>query len=316
MAPRMQLLTAAAAASVYSARSISVLTAEQWRLRMRSCSRRVDIEEQRWCMDHVMALMPHLPGSQAAIDYFFGAEPYPGIRIRTPACENRRYRGGEQYPADIIWTPANSTTASNQTAAGSNGSRGLPCLWGNMPFSKSIEIILAARNLGVTHIIESGRMGGLSLVHYAHFGFNLTSIEMLPVAHVEASLRALQPHTTILNGDGMTLVPEALSRIRKDIPGAKVAVIIDGPKEAMAIALAKKLLHDTVLVVLDDQGVVENMGVPSCTSNSKSWRYHFPMNKDRMALKRPPNPPSYARDARFYFRENDIATFLLGSADF
>ena len=295
-----------------------ILTPAAWRTRMRECRQEREYLDKRRCMDSTAALLPTLPGSQEIIDYFFEAKPYPGVRIRTPACKSKAPRGGKIYQGDIVWRagepPAGDATT---TTDGEDDVNHLPCLWGNMPFGKSIEILLFARNLGITHFIESGRMGGLSLVHYAHFGYNLTSVELLPVPHVEASIRRLQPHTKILNGDGMKLVPEALSRILSDNPAAKVLVIIDGPKDRMAIDLARQILRRAVLVVLDDQAVKQNIGGPACTSASKTWRHRFPMHLDRAVLMKPPNPPkAYSWDARFYCRENDVATFVLGGADF
>ena len=64
---------------------------------------------------------------------------------------------------DMIWAPRPGATS--------------PCLWGNMPFGKSVAVVQLARTLKVTHIIESGRMGGMSLTHYSHFGFGLVSVE-------------------------------------------------------------------------------------------------------------------------------------------
>jgi hypothetical protein len=85
-----------------------------------------------------------------------------------------------------------------------------PCFWGNMPFGKSIEIILLARAVGATHIVESGRMGGMSLTHYDHFNFSLSSVEFRPIQHVETSMRSLYPKMRLLNGDG-TFVVQSLS---------------------------------------------------------------------------------------------------------
>ena len=113
----------------------------------------------------------------------------------------------------------------------------------------------------------------------------------------------------------MTLVPKALSDIHEKDPSARVAIIIDGPKGQMAIKLARKVLKNAVLVILDDQGVKYDIGGPSCLSNSRRWRSIFPMRQDRAALLKPPNPPGvYRWDSNFYCKENDVATFILGGA--
>lgn len=283
------------------------VTREEWRSLIYQCKSKDSWPERRMCMDETTSLLPNVTGSQEVVDYFFKAKPYPGIRIRHPSCRKRSSRGGSNYGGDIIWKPIIPINVTN------NNSKS--CFWGNMPFGKSIEIILLAQNLGATHIIESGRMGGISLLHYAHFGFKLTSVELLPVDHVEESLRATHPEIQLLDGDGMTLVPKALSDIHEKDPSARVAIIIDGPKGQMAIKLARKVLKNAVLVILDDQGVKYDIGGPSCLSNSRRWRSIFPMRQDRAALLKPPNPPGvYRWDSNFYCKESDVATFILGGA--
>ena len=293
-----------------------VVTQEKWRTMMRDCRKYAAFGEQRLCMDSTVALLPSMAGSQKVIDYFFKAEPYPGIRFRTKACKSRKPRGGRNYGGDIVWKGEKAVGANPENGTSSTDDS-LPCLWGNMPFGKSIEIILLARNLGVTHIIESGRMGGMSLLHYDHFGFNLTSVELLPVEHVEASLHSLYPHIKLLDGDGMKLVPKALYDILANDPAARVLVIIDGPKDKMAQRLAEQILKRTALVVLDDQAVKRSLGGPATYSSGKMWRNLFPMSRDRSILMGPPNPPKeFQWDARFYCRDDDTSTFVLGGAHF
>jgi hypothetical protein len=85
----------------------------------------------------------------------------------------------------------------------------------------------------------------------------------------------------------------------------------------MAQSLARKILGQTVLVVLDDQNVKYDLGGASSTSGSETWRKIFPMAGDRSALTRSPNPRQAFRwDAQHYFKEHDKATFILGGADF
>jgi hypothetical protein len=68
--------------------------------------------------------------------------------------------------------------------------------------------------MNVTHIVEEGRYGGLSAYMYFIFGFNVTSIEFLPLSKVEKSLNALAPGIAVLNGDGRDLVPKSVKLIK------------------------------------------------------------------------------------------------------
>eukprot|EP00966_Prymnesium_polylepis_P312302 7216415-Prymnesium_polylepis.1 len=77
-----------------------------------------------------------------------------------------------------------------------------------MPFGKLAAIVELAFALNITHIVESGRMGGLSLLHYHHFGFQLVSIERNPLANVSKALQRAVPGIVLLDGDGTKLVPE------------------------------------------------------------------------------------------------------------
>ena len=160
------------------------------------------------------------------------------------------------------------------------------CLWGNMPFSKQLAFVLLARALGVTHIVESGRMGGISLLHYRRLGFrNLTSVELSPAIapKVAEALRAAVPGIALLDGDGAQLVPQAVAAILRAEPAARVACILDGPKGAAAVRLARQLAASTALLALDDQaygGAWGWGGGLRFFSNSTLWRAALPIERE------------------------------------
>ena len=75
-------------------------------------------------------------------------------------------------------------------------------------------VLSVAKALNVTHIVESGRAGGLTLSHYAHFGFALSSIELFPVPHVAATLRAMLPSVRYIDdANGVSAVPAEVERM-------------------------------------------------------------------------------------------------------
>jgi len=182
-----------------------------------------------------------------------------------------------------------------------------------MPFSKLVAIILFMRALGVTHVIESGRMGGLSLVHYNHLGFDkLVSIELYPVPGIRETLQTTLPKLTMHDGDGTTLVPREIRRILRIDPKARISVILDGPKGASASRLATGVLSKVVLVVLDDQlhapkareaGASEHRNL-SFHTHERRWRLALPLKRDTWFVDH--------FSARFYFPDHDCATILFG----
>ena len=117
-----------------------------------SCDKRVD-KLHKWptvssCMSGCALQFLSWPSNADAIRYFY--HPNNMSRFRLPGCNSssRHARGTGSYKGDLIWEPY-----PNQ-----------PCLWSNMPFGKLLANILFMRAFDVTHLIESGRMGGLSLV--------------------------------------------------------------------------------------------------------------------------------------------------------
>ena len=128
------------------------------------------------CMSRAMLTLVSMPQiSEAVVSYFYGAER-PRERFRLPGCADEPEDRGGQGAKGNKATLANMWRARDAHAT---------CLWSNMAFGKLSFVLLLARALKLTHVVESGRMGGLSLAHYHHFGFELVSIDMYPT----------EPHT-------------------------------------------------------------------------------------------------------------------------
>ena len=88
------------------------------------------------------------------LEYFYGNES--AARFRLPGCTPfPTLRGGDSYARDQVWRAI--VPHAWRTRQGEPVPR---CLWSNMPFGKSVALLALARALGVTHIVESGRMGG------------------------------------------------------------------------------------------------------------------------------------------------------------
>ena len=143
-------------------------------------------------------------------------------------------------------------------------------------------------------------------VHYYMLGFgNLTSIEREPVYAVRQGLRdTLGDALVLADGDGMRLVPAFVSNISQTDPQAKIAVIIDGPKGKAAVQLARQVLSQVALVMLDDLAYTPPEGVLSFRTNEVMWRRALPMTRDASLVD--------DFSGRFYFREDDVCTVLVG----
>lgn len=124
-----------------------------------------------------------------------------------------------------------------------------PCLFGDMRPAKLLAIIAACRAAGVTHIIEQGRYGGLSAWMYAHHGFRVTSVELLPLAEVTSALGALAPAVRQVDGDGRA---EVLRLVGAAAAGERLAVIFDGEKRQTAYATFRRVKQRIALGVFDD----------------------------------------------------------------
>lgn len=127
--------------------------------------------------------------------------------------------------------------------------RAPPCLFGDMRPAKLLAIIAACRAARVTHIIEQGRYGGLSAYMYALHGFDVTSVELLPLDEVSVALRELAPSVRLLDGDGRALVR---SLVHKAPKGERVAVIFDGEKRQTAYETFASVRQRISLAVFDD----------------------------------------------------------------
>jgi len=231
-------------------------------------------------MDGVAAAAARSPFGQEVASYFYDAKPDAGVRFRSQACI-KGYKRKTNFRRDIEWWE--------------NSSVGVRCLWCNMAFSKIIEIILLARVMGATHIVESGRMGGMQLTHYHHFGFALVSVEMFPVGLVQRSLPLEIPGIVLMNGDGSELLPQAIANIRRTSPRSRIVAIIDGPKGNAARSLALKLVNETTMVVIDDfpshpselskqQQYRDAWPYATTSTLNQQWSKEFPISRDRAAL--------------------------------
>ena len=91
--------------------------------------------------------------------------------------------------------------------------RNTPCLFSDMRPTKILAAITVARAAGITHIIEEGRYGGLSALMYALHGFDVTSIEFLPLMGATIALQQLAPQVRLLDGDGSKLLPQLVGTL-------------------------------------------------------------------------------------------------------
>ena len=81
-------------------------------------------------------------------------------------------------------------------------------------------IIKMARAFKLTHLVECGRMGGLPLVHYEHFGFNVTSFELSPQRDIKETLTELAPSVKQIDGDCIVGIPSHIDAIIRAELGA------------------------------------------------------------------------------------------------
>tara|TARA_B110001452_G_scaffold57670_1_gene44726 strand:+ start:4261 stop:5370 length:1110 start_codon:yes stop_codon:yes gene_type:complete len=129
--------------------------------------------------------------------------------------------------------------------------RDTPCLFSDMRPTKILAVITAARAAGVTHIVEEGRYGGLSALMYAWHGFDVTSIEFLPLTGATIALKQLAPNIRLLDGDGSKLLPEILGPLDA-ATAARTMVIFDGEKRFGAWKTYEKIKDKVAVAVFDD----------------------------------------------------------------
>jgi len=127
------------------------------------------------------------------------------------------------------------------------------CLFGDMRPLKLLAAISLMRAVGVTHVIEEGRYGGLSAYVYALHGLHVTSIESLPLRHVTATLRRLAPGVTLLDGDGSQLLPSILGTV--DPVEERIAVVFDGEKRFKAYETYSKIRDKVAVAIFDDTNI-------------------------------------------------------------
>lgn len=124
-----------------------------------------------------------------------------------------------------------------------------PCLFGDMRPAKLLAIMAACRALGVTHIVEQGRYGGLSAWLYSLHGFRVSSVELLPLSEVSEALRHRAPEVKLVDGDGRA----AVQQIVRSAPATeRLAVIFDGEKRQTAYETYLTVKGRIVLAAFDD----------------------------------------------------------------
>jgi hypothetical protein len=128
------------------------------------------------------------------------------------------------------------------------------CLFSDMRPTKILAAIVAARLAGVTHIIEEGRFGGLSSYMLNLHGFQVTSIEYLPLDGTTNSLRALAPQIRLLTGDGSELLERLLRNISPE-QARRTMVIFDGEKRFAAWKTYQKIRDKVAIAILDDTNI-------------------------------------------------------------
>lgn len=129
------------------------------------------------------------------------------------------------------------------------------CLFGDMRPVKILAAVSLSRFKGVTRIIEEGRYGGLSTLVYDIHGFNVTSIEFLPLDQVTVALQHSAPRVALLTGDGRELTPRAVSEHVQ--LGERVMVVFDGTKRFDAYKTWEKIKHLVVFGIFDDTNIVD-----------------------------------------------------------
>lgn len=126
-----------------------------------------------------------------------------------------------------------------------------PCLFGDMRPAKLLAIIGAARALGIDHIIEQGRYGGLSAYIYALHGFRVTSVELLPLSEVTEAMRSRAPSVRLIDADGRAAVAKLVGGL-SPAAAARTLVIFDGEKRQTAYETFNLVRSKVALAAFDD----------------------------------------------------------------
>ena len=128
---------------------------------------------------------------------------------------------------------------------------GQPCLFGHMSPTKLMLVIATAHASGVTTIIEEGREGGISAAVYSRLGFDVISVEYLPLGMVSKALSELAPEVRQLDGDGGVLIPQIVGNMTDDA-AARTLIVFDGEKREQAHATYRKVKGRIAAAVFDD----------------------------------------------------------------
>lgn len=132
--------------------------------------------------------------------------------------------------------------------------RGPLCMFTDMRPIKILAAIAVARAAGVTRIVEEGRFGALSTFMYALHGFEVVSIEFLPLSGPTDGLQQLAPQIKRLDGDGRVLLP----RVLKKSEAHRTMVIFDGEKREYAWETFDKLRDRMAVAIFDDSNEKTN----------------------------------------------------------
>ncbi|CAJ1453091.1 unnamed protein product [Effrenium voratum] len=128
------------------------------------------------------------------------------------------------------------------------------CLFGDMRPAKLLAAVALLRFLNVTQVIEDGRYGGLSALVYALHGFEVTSVEMLPLGHVKETLGAFG--VRLHDGDSREALPQILKEMH---PWRRAAVIFDGLKRFEAYEVYKKIAPRVAVAIFDDTNIRDGL---------------------------------------------------------
>lgn len=139
--------------------------------------------------------------------------------------------------------------------------KGSPCLYTMMGPAKLLSLVAIARAAGVTHIVEEGRAGGLSAYMLHLLGFNVTSVDYMPIYEVSSALKAWAPGIALYDGDGHELVPSIIDAFGPEV-AARTLVMFDGEKRIGAYNRTYMLVRDKVAVgAFDDSDISSTDGL-------------------------------------------------------
>ena len=143
------------------------------------------------------------------------------------------------------------------------------CLFSDMRPSKIISVLTAARLAGITRIVEEGRFGGLSAYMYSLFGFEVISLELVPLDGPTNSLRELAPDVKLVTGNGAEILPTLLT----PEDASRTMVIFDGEKRLGAYKTYQKIKHLIAVAVFDDSNIGDDpkVFVRTLNRNNEVW---------------------------------------------